>query len=192
MGLSTKNSRSIAALSTKPFNQASYTNIPSPVSSRGKISTKQLTTLKLGSPSNHASCFSKRSGCIRSSASMRATYAPRHKAKPRLGASTIPRWSDNNTLKRPSRRFHSKSRSPLSSSEPSSMATTSKSSQLCAWMLSSVSANVAAALNTGSSTDTRGVFMVASYIAILNELDGSHGGLSCQYHSASICVYLRI
>ena len=43
------------------------------------------------------------------------------------------------------------------------MATTSKSSQLCAWMLSSVSVSVAAALNTGNRTDTRGVFMIASY-----------------------------
>ena len=159
IGLSMKISRAMSPGSTRPFSQASYTFMPSPTAPSAKISTSDPATPISGRDTSSSTCLASRSGCIRSSASMRAIHSPRQTANPLFSASTRPtRPARTGLILRSARRQASRI-VPLPSSDPSSTAITSKSAIVWPAMLCRASGRVPAALYTGIRTETRGVDM---------------------------------
>src|SRR5262245_26946884 len=100
---------------------------------------------------------------MRSSASIRATYAPRQWMRPVVSAATNPVRGVEVTTMRASAAAAAAAIAGVASSEPSSTTTHSQSRKLCRRTLASAAGSVAPASRAGRSTETRGARTRALY-----------------------------
>src|SRR5438034_1822829 len=120
-------------------------------------STPQPRIAQRGSSSRPSTCNASRSRWQTSSASMRATSAPRTWARPVLRAATRPRGGVRTTRRRASLSAAAARIAGVASDEPSSTATTSWSAKVCEKSEPRQAGSVSCPSRTGRSTETRGL-----------------------------------